>query len=78
MGRSFRVKRFVVVTASVFSVLMVVEPLKGHGFQASLPFSAVWSLIASAVFTGARICHLRMGRYCAICRDAPENEKSGP
>jgi len=75
MSRSFWIKRFVVVTALVFSVLMVAELLKGHGIEASLSFSAVWSLIASAVFTGARIYHSRRGRYCAICRDSPEPKK---
>jgi hypothetical protein len=77
MGRSFWIKRFVVVTALVFSVLMVAELAKGHGFEAALWFSAVWSLIAGAVFTGARIYHSRKGRYCAICRDTPAPRKSG-
>ena len=72
MGRSYWIKRFVVVTALGFAVLMVVELLKGHGYEASLTFSAVWSLIASAAFTAARIYHSRKGRYCAICRDTPE------
>jgi hypothetical protein len=76
MGRSFWIKRFVVVTASIFFVLMVAELLNGHGIETSLLFSAMWSLIASSVFTGARIYHSRRGRHCAICRDSPEPKKS--
>lgn len=75
MGRSFWIKRFVVVTVIVFLVLMVAELVKGHGLEASLSFSAMWSLIAGSVFTGARIYHSRRGRYCAICRDSPEPKK---
>ena len=65
------IKRFVVVTALVFAVLMVAELLKGHDIEASVTFSALWSVIACAIFTGARIYRARKGQYCALCGDAP-------
>ena len=73
MTPGFWVKRFIVVTAIVFAVLMVVELLKGHEAQAAVIFSAVWSVIAAAIFTGARIYHSRRGRHCAICGDTAES-----
>ena len=73
MGRAFWIKRFLAVTALVFAALMIVELLKGHGLESALAFSALWSLITGAVFTGARIYQSRRGRHCAICRDTPES-----
>jgi hypothetical protein len=73
MGRAFWIKRFLAATALVFAILMIVELLKGHALEPALAFSALWSLITSAVFTGARIYQSRKGRHCAICRDTPES-----
>jgi len=80
MSPSLWVKRFVVVTALVFAVLMVAELLKGHDLEAAITFSALWSVIASAIFTGARIYRVRKGQYCAICGDAPStgDPRAGP
>ena len=72
MGSAFWIKRFFAATLPVFVLLMAVELLKGHSVEGALMFSVIWSLIASAVFTGARIYRWRKGQYCAICRDAPE------
>jgi len=72
MGSAFWIKRFFAATLLVFVLLMAVELLKGHSVEGALMFSVIWSLITSAVFTGARIYRRRKGQYCAICRDAPE------
>ncbi len=72
MGRSFWIKRFVTVAAVVFVVLMVVELFKGHTPDEALVNSAVWSLIAAAIFVAARIYHSRRGRACALCGDTPD------
>jgi len=72
MGRIFWIKRFLAVAALVFAVLMLIELLKGHDPESALTFSAVWSLITSAIFTGTRIYRSRKGQYCAVCRDTPE------
>ena len=72
MNPVFWIKRFFAATVLVFVALLVVELLKGHGLEAALTFSLVWSFITSAIYTGARIYRSRKGQSCAVCRDAQE------
>jgi len=71
MSRAWWIKQFVVAMVLVFVVLMAVELLKAHDIETALAFSALWSVIAGAVFTGARVYRVRKGQYCAICGDTP-------
>ena len=74
MRIGFWVKRYCVVTLSAFVILLVVELLKGHRWQAGWKFSALWSLITATVFVATRIYYVRKGVACPLCADMPEDE----
>ena len=71
MSLSYWIKLFLAATALVFAVLMAVELLKGHGLEAAISFSLLWSFLSAAIFTGTRYYRWRRGQQCAICGDPP-------
>lgn len=58
--------------AGVFSALLLVELLKGHGWRAAGAFSGFWALISTCVFVATRMYRSNKGQACAICKDTPE------
>jgi hypothetical protein len=51
--------------------------LKGHTFGYSVSQGLLWSVIASIIFSAARIYQSRRGHHCAICHDTPETSPAG-
>ena len=72
MGAIFWIKRFFVVYAGVFLVLVLAERIKGHDWHTAIAFSAVWALVSTGIFVRARRYQAKRGQACAICRDTPE------
>jgi hypothetical protein len=74
MPISFWIKRFLVVFAGVFAILLTVALLRERTLARAVSESALWAGIATAVFVATRIYHLRRGRHCELCGDAPETQ----
>ncbi|MFC3107991.1 hypothetical protein ACFQAT_11055 [Undibacterium arcticum] len=69
MDKAFWLQRFFLVTKLVFAVLMVGELMKGHAVDVALWNSLVWSLLSSAIYTGASVYKLHPDETRALCRD---------
>ena len=72
MGARFWIRRFCVVCAGIFAVLLFAERLKGHGWRAAIIFSALWALISASIFIGTRLYYASKGQACPLCKDTPE------
>ena len=72
MSKSFWIRRFLTVFALAYLVIAVAQLLKGHTLIYAATQAALWSLIATTVFTASRIYQSHQGQHCAICRDTPE------
>ncbi|HXC15844.1 MAG TPA: hypothetical protein VNV60_00235 [Holophagaceae bacterium] len=72
MGARFWIRRSFLVYAGIFSVLLLVERMKGHEWRGALVFSGLWALISASIFIGTRLYYASRGQACAICRDTPE------
>ncbi|MEO6003507.1 MAG: hypothetical protein ABIZ04_23085 [Opitutus sp.] len=76
MKPSFWIKRFFVVFAGVFVVLIIAGLLRGRPIAGVATESAIWSGITSAVFVATRIYHSKRGRECALCGDTPGQDQN--
>ena len=72
MGKAFWIRRSLSVFALAFLVIAAAQFLKGHKLAYAATQAALWSLVASTVFTASRIYQSRRGQHCALCRDTPE------
>jgi hypothetical protein len=72
MGTKFWVRRFLTVFALAFLIIAVAQLLKGHAPAYAGTQAALWSFIATSVFTTSRIYQSRRKQHCALCRDTPE------
>ena len=72
MGARFWVRRFCVVYAGIFAVLLLVERLKGHPWRGALAFSGLWALISASIFIGTRLYYSSKGEACPLCKDTTE------
>lgn len=72
MGVRFWIKRFFLVAAGAFLVLLLVERLKSHGWHAAFAFSSFWALATATVFIGTRMYYASRGVACPMCKDLPE------
>lgn len=75
MGILFWIRRFLLVFAIAFSVIMGAHLLRGHELSVSLSESFLWAMISANIFTATRIRQSRQGRHCALCRDTPEMQQ---
>ena len=71
-GPAFWIKRFLMVSALVFAILLAAEVVKGGTLQGGWPSALFWASTSAAVFTGSRYYQARKGLACALCRDLPE------
>ena len=71
MKPSFWIKRFFMVGAGVFVVLLVVGLLRSRPIERVARESARWSRITAADFVAARMYQARRGQHCALCGDTP-------
>jgi hypothetical protein len=69
MDKAFWLKHFSLTTKLVFAVLMVGELMKGRAVDVALWNSLVWSLLVSAIYTGASASKLHPEQTRALCRD---------
>jgi hypothetical protein len=69
---SFWIKRFLVVFAGVFVVLLAVGILRGRTPSSVAMESAFWSLVTTSIFLATRLVRSRRGQHCELCRDTPE------
>jgi hypothetical protein len=77
MKPAFWIKRFLVVFAGVFLVLVVVGSLKGRATRTVVLESAFWSLVTTSIFIATRLIRSRQGQHCELCRDTPELARGG-
>lgn len=76
MSAAFWLRRFLTVFALAFLVIATAQLLKGHTLVYAGTQAALWSLIATSVFTISRIYQSRRKQHCALCRDTPEMRSS--
>jgi hypothetical protein len=69
MGVAFWVKRFLLVLAVAFVVLVGAELVKGHPQAAALQFAAGWSFATSTIFTLASYLRYRRNPACWLPGD---------
>ena len=67
----FWIRRFLLVAAAAFAILVVVYLVKGRAPHTALIDAALWSCVSAAIFVGTRIYWLGKGRACALCNDSP-------
>ena len=77
MKSTFWIKRFLVVFAGIFVILLAVYILRGRAPRSALLESALWSLIATSIFLVNRLIRSRKGQACELCRDTPELAQDG-
>jgi hypothetical protein len=68
---SFWIRRFALVTALVFVILLASESIKGHAISGTWLSALAWSLVSASLFIGARYYQVRKGQACALCNDLP-------
>jgi hypothetical protein len=78
MKPAFWIKRFFVVFAGMFVVLLAVGLLKGRAPRSVAMESAFWSLVATSIFLVTRLVRSRQGQHCELCRDTPELASRAP
>lgn len=64
MGATFWAKRFLVVLAVAFVVLVGTELVKGHSQMAALRFAGLWGLATATVFTLAGYIRFKRNPAC--------------
>lgn len=72
MGAIFWIRRFFLVFGGALVIISGAQFLRGHTLEYSFVEGLLWSAIAAAIFTAARIYRSRRGQRCAICADTPE------
>ena len=63
----FWLRRFLLVYALGFAVLMIAESLKGHALIDALGFSGWWALMSASVYLISAYDSWRRGNKCAWC-----------
>ncbi len=80
MGTMFWVRRYLVVFAGTFVIIVLAHLARGRTLDHATTEGAIWALLSASVFTAARIYQSKRGQHCAVCRDTPEfkDPQSGP
>ena len=73
MSTMFWVRRYAVVFGLTFSVLVMVQLLKGYSVEESSGYGGFWALVASTIFIATRRYYARKGVACELCRDTVED-----
>lgn len=71
--KGFWVRRYLVVAAGTFVLLVGVGLLKGRTLERAAPQALFWGAVSAAVFTAVRYRSARRGEACALCRDTVED-----
>ena len=72
MGRLFWIRRFLIVLAFTFAIILGAQLLKGHTLEFSLAHAGSWAVIATSIFIAGRYYRASKGQHCALCKDTPE------
>jgi hypothetical protein len=72
MGTAFWVKRYVVVLAIAFAIIVIGQLVQQRTLEHALFEGAIWAPLAAAIFIAVRIVRARRGDACALCNDIPQ------
>lgn len=73
MGARFWVRRFVLVFAGAFVLIIAANLLRGRPAVTAAVQAGIWAAASAGVFTVSRYFQARRGQRCTICRDTPED-----
>ena len=78
MDKAFWIKRYLVVLAIAFAIIVAGQLLQQRTMEHALFEGAVWGPLAAAIFIAVRIVRSRLGQACAMCDDIPQARESRP
>ncbi len=78
MGTAFWIKRYLVVLAVAFTIIVGGQLLQQRTLEHALFEGALWGPLAAAIFVAVRIVRSRQGEACAICNDLPPARNVDP
>jgi hypothetical protein len=78
MGTAFWVKRYVLVLAIAFVVIVAGQLVQQRTLEHALFEGMLWAPLAAAIFIAVRIVRARRGDACALCNDIPQARESNP
>lgn len=67
----FWIRRFAVVFAWAFALLLAVNLVKGRSMATAAAESALWGAVAAGIFVVTRFIRSRRGEACELCGDIP-------
>ncbi len=74
MNRFFLTRRAMPLFAGALLLLFVVRLLKGDAVAEAASYSALWSVLTTAVFVGAHLHRQSRAQACALCDELPARE----
>ena len=72
MGKSFWVRRFLLVFGIAFTVIAAAQMVQGESLNYAVAQALLWAAVSASIFTGSRIYQSRKGVHCALCQDIPQ------